>query len=62
MANQDMNDLLWLADIHLIQGAEMRHQHILTQRQDNQGLIKQFPGQERTFNTNKRAMRNPIRG
>ena len=27
MANQAINDLLWLADIHLMQGADMRHQN-----------------------------------
>ena len=27
MANQAINYLLWLADIHLMQGADMRHQH-----------------------------------
>ena len=29
MANQAINDMLWLADIHLMQGADMRHQHSL---------------------------------
>ena len=27
MANQAINDLLWLAEIHLMQEADMRHQH-----------------------------------
>ena len=27
MANQAINDLLWLADIHPTQGADMRHKH-----------------------------------
>ena len=27
MANQAINDLLWLAEIHLMQVADMRHQH-----------------------------------
>ena len=40
MANQTINDLLWLADIHLMQGADMRHQHSFNTKTGQPGTNK----------------------